>query len=678
MDQHSAEPGALRGLLAALTASVLGVTLVATLAGQHADDRTGSTRQAGDAEVVDLAGLLPAAATRPLAAAEDCAELLDRYVEAALPQVTAWGWRHPHWHDGPLFTLARSNLATLADAGPRDADTSRPAVASVTGTNVQEADVDEPDIAKTDGRHVYRVRGSRVVTVHDTAGREPTRIARIRLPRRVGAAELLLADERLVVLGQEWGRRGGRGARAWVDAIAMPAAGHTRLTAYDVSDPAAPRLVSDDVVDGSVLSARVHGAGSDATVRVALSHELPDLDFVHPGRRPGADRRLTRREARAHNRAVVRRSTIEDWVPRTRPARAGNGARGERWVGCTDVRHAAEGAGARTVSIAGWSATEGPTARVGTAVTTDSRLLYAAADRMYLATVDHGWPSTAPRRGTERAEPEEPSTQVHAFGLDGAVTSYIGSGTVPGTVQDRWSLDAHDGTLRVASALGPRSWSPRENAVTVLREHGSALVRVGHVAGMGEREQIRSVRWFDDLAVLVTFRQVDPLYTVDLTEPADPTLLGELKIPGFSAYLHPIGGDRLLGLGQDASRRGRLRGAQASVFDLTDLRTPRQESRERLGRRTFWATEHDPRAFTWLPEHGVALAPIGSWSSRGGTRVAVVRPGERSVSVRLGADLGRVDAGRVRTLALEDGRVAVVGPRAVAVLDLDATTPLQP
>ena len=84
------------------------------------------------------------------------------------------------------------------------------------------------------------------------------------------------------------------------------------------------------------------------------------------------------------------------------------------------------------------------------------------------------------------------------------------------------------------------------------------------------------MRWFDDLAIVVTFRQTDPLYAIDLSDPADPRLLGELKIPGFSEYLHPLGEHRLIGMGQDADLDGMTRGAQAALFDVTDLTNPRQ------------------------------------------------------------------------------------------------------
>ncbi len=123
---------------------------------------------------------------------------------------------------------------------------------------------------------------------------------------------------------------------------------------------------------------------------------------------------------------------------------------------------------------------------------------------------------------------------------------------------------------------------------------------------------------------MVTFRQTDPLYTVDLSDPADPTVLGELKIRGFSSYLHPIGDDLLLGLGQDATRTGRTLGAQAAVFDIGDLTDPRRLGTADFNQRTELTVVWDSRAFTYLPEQRTALTPVQNWGT-GRTRLAILR-----------------------------------------------------
>jgi hypothetical protein len=370
----------------------------------------------------------------------------------------------------------------------------------------------------------------------------------------------------------------------------------------------------------------------DGTVRLVLRTGYPTLDFVFPNR----DR--TSAEARRANQQIVRDSEISDWLP---SVRLGSGDR-RPLVECGDVRHPSAGAGFGTLTIVTLPADD-PTGLDTTAVTAGGETVYSSTDRVYLATATTGR-----------------STEIHAFRVDGATTSYAGSGRVDGAVADRWSMDEHDGVLRVAVAHG-RGWSPTDNGIVTLREDGDRLEVVGSVRGLGRDEEIQSVRWFDDLAVLVTFRQTDPLYTVDLTDPREPRPLGRLRIPGFSAYLHPIGDGRLLGLGQDATARGTSTGGQASTFDISRLASPERIGTVALGRHASPATAYDPRAFTWLNDRSTALVAVDDqWTGRS-TMVALEVHGDGSLSVGRRWPLERWRAGEGRALPLADGAVALVG-----------------
>ena len=183
---------------------------------------------------------------------------------------------------------------------------------------------------------------------------------------------------------------------------------------------------------------------------------------------------------------------------------------------------------------------------------------------------------------------------------------------------------------------------------------------MGRVDGLGVGEEIKAVRWFDDLAIVVTFRQVDPLYAVDLTDPASPRLLGELKIPGYSEYLHPLGGRRLIGIGQDASPDGMVRGAQAALFDVTDLTSPARLDTVAYPRFSVAGAGTDPRQFTWLPDRRIALTVVSeAWRGRTGW-VSVLRLGrdrmdDEMVAVEVGDEVAQV-----RLVPLADGRVVLV------------------
>jgi len=131
----------------------------------------------------------------------------------------------------------------------------------------------------------------------------------------------------------------------------------------------------------------------------------------------------------------------------------------------------------------------------------------------------------------------------------------------------------------------------------------------------------------------VTFRQTDPLYTVDLSDPAAPAVLGELKIPGYSAYLHPVGGGRLLGIGQDATEDGMTTGAQVSSFDLRDLAAP--ERVDTLTYKDTWTdVEGESRSFSYLPERRLALVPVSSGTGNGLVAVSVDEDGSLTEAAR--------------------------------------------
>ena len=196
--------------------------------------------------------------------------------------------------------------------------------------------------------------------------------------------------------------------------------------------------------------------------------------------------------------------------------------------------------------------------------------VYANVDRTYVATQRWIDPQTGSREAFRGHV-----TRIHRFDtpVDGEMT-YVASGDVDGFLLNQFAMDEHEEHLRVASTSAPDWWAGRESSesqVTVLATEGNRLVEVGRVGGLGKTETIRAVRFMGPVGYVVTFRQTDPLYVIDLSDPTEPVAAGELKIPGFSAYLHPVAEGRLIGVGQDADpETGATKGLQISLFDVTD------------------------------------------------------------------------------------------------------------
>lgn len=628
-------------------------------------------------------GTLPTAQASELPAFGDCDELTDFYRTAARPFLTPYGLGGASGYDTFAPPTAVSAQARSgAEAASLDAVGNSP-----TGTNVQEAGVDEPDSAKTDGEHVITVYGGQLRVV-DVTGDTPVLVGRLRIPK-TDSGELLLVGDRAVVFGTAWDSRPIVLDRAVSSHPAYGAGGDVVISIVDLSDPGTPRLVGSQRIEGSYVSARAYGEA----VRVVVS-STPRLRFDEPGNSwPGG-----MRKAYKENLRRLDALDADDWLPK-RELRDASG----RVVGsgpllsCTDVRHPRRPAGLGTLSVLTFDPAGDTAEEVDrTAVVADGDVVYSSLGRLYVATTAGGWlpwpvlefERLETAESTSRLAPPRPpseSTTLHAFNVTaGDATTYMGSGAVPGRLLGRWALSEYDGHLRVATTTsgrwpaGPRTapvpFGPSESHVVVLAERGDRLVQIGRVGGLGRGEQIRAVRWFGDLATVVTFRQTDPLYTVDLSAPEQPRVVGELKIPGYSAYLHPLGGDLLLGIGQDANRFGAERGVQVSAFDLSDLARPTRVDALEVGA-VYTQVQEDSRAFTYLPDRRLAVLPVEGY--RVDASAEVVSPVVQAVGVSVDADgelrvVGKVEvdggAYGLRVLPVGDQLVAVTS-RGLSVVD---------
>jgi hypothetical protein len=323
------------------------------------------------------------------------------------------------------------------------------------------------------------------------------------------------------------------------------------------------------------------------------------------------------------------------------------------------------------VVVVGFDAAD-PGTRSVTGVATASQTVYSSTDRLYLAT-SAGWglACCVMVDGPGRFD-NDGTTDLHAFSLSDDDATYLGSGEVEGSVADRWAMDSAGGVLRVA--VGATGDTGNFNSVVTFGERDGALVELGRVDRLGVDEQIKAVRWFDDLAFVVTFRQTDPLYAIDLADPAAPRVLGRLKTPGFSEYLHPIGDDLLLGLGSDADASGMTRGGQAAVFDVSDLTHPERVATHGYGVGRQTRAGLDPRQFTWLADRRTALTVVERWGTSGGSSavVSILQVGAdggltaRQVHGAYGYD----DVATLRTVPLPDGRVVLSSADRTEFLDL--------
>ncbi|MBA2864175.1 beta-propeller domain-containing protein [Methanococcus maripaludis] len=181
----------------------------------------------------------------------------------------------------------------------------------------------------------------------------------------------------------------------------------------------------------------------------------------------------------------------------------------------------------------------------------------------------------------------------------------VTSGKVPGTILNSFSMDEYEGNLRIATTIG-NDWRFRDIQTNNIYVFDENMDVIGKVTGLEEGERIYSARFMGDKAYVVTYKETDPLLVIDLDDPKNPELLGELKIPGYSTYLHPIGNNKLIGIGKDDSNMVKI-----SLFDATDLENPKELSKYSLNE--YWSSAlYEHHAFLWDAEKEILVLPAGS------------------------------------------------------------------
>ncbi len=362
-------------------------------------------------------------------------------------------------------------------------------------------------------------------------------------------------------------------------------------------------------IEGQYLSARAIGDH----VRLAVSSAPNQLPWLFPQSAAGEER------ATDANREIIDESTLEDWIPSYQLNGRGV-SDGGPLLACGRMHHPAEFSGFEVVSVldldlsSGLDASFDPNSAVG--VLASGQTIYSSNDRFYVATTKWAGADLAIDDTRFREWSDDYETDLHAFAIaPGEPTRYVASGTVRGSLLNQFSLDEYDGYLRVIGTDGS-PWDERnqsETRLVVLQEQGDQLIPVGEVGGLGKGEQLFSARLMDEIGFAVTFRQTDPFYVLDLSEPTNPRISGELKIPGVSTYLHPIGDGMVLGLGQAATEEGFQTGLKLSLFDVSDPSDPREISVWTLPDSQSPA-EWDHRAFQMFGS--TAIVPVQDWNSQ--------------------------------------------------------------
>jgi uncharacterized secreted protein with C-terminal beta-propeller domain len=515
-----------------------------------------------------------------------------------------------------------------------------------TTTNTQEEGVDEIDIVKTNGTHLYAVEGESLHIMRSWPAEATSELATVKSGDH--GFGLFLREDRVLVASETWS------AKSFVP-IRLSG---TRLELLDVEDPSSPAVMRTIDVEGWFVDARLVDGDLYVVIRsyMDLPGELWDLawrDDIELPELPWDATDVERERILAEARGILRpyvveimaRLPIEDMLPRfsdRTPESPDTAAR--PLFDCGSLYRPAQTSDSAILSVLHLDLDgDGPVTATG--LIADGWTVYASGTSLYVAQTSNSW------AWWWGWAPAEMSTVIHKFELDPSLPEpvrYAASGEVKGWILDQFSMSEHDGYLRVAATEFDWWWgaTPDEepaSTVTVLADDSRGGLReIGSVGGLGPGERIFAVRFMGDKGYVVTFEQIDPLFTLDLSKPAQPRVIGELEVTGFSSYLHPIGDDWLLAVGQEADEEGRVLGLAVSVFDVRDFADPKLAHRYLIeGDDDTWSWSEalsDHHAFTY--HRGVLSIPVyvsGAEGRFSGLLVLAVDPEEGIW------ELGRID-----------------------------------
>ena len=377
------------------------------------------------------------------------------------------------------------------------------------------------------------------------------------------------------------------------------------------------------------------GSGGTGVAVDAGSATLPEGNDVGTGEEPPPppDERYEEKEqplelygmdldeAEAAYRAYIQGLSLEDMMPKRIDVVDGAPEPAELLIPCTTFFRPSVSMGMNIVAVFSLDLAEDSGALNATGILGSSDTVYGSADKLYVSTYIYDYWMWE-RNALEDPESVLQRTAIHAFDIASlpAQAFYVASGFVDGEVLNQFSMSEHDTYLRVATTT--QNWftdsteDATDNGVTVLGVDGDALKVVGALSGLGHPgERIYAARFFGDRGFVVTFRQMDPLYTLDMSDPAHPVVAGELEIPGYSSYIHPLGADHLLTIGRDIRDVDGWQedlGVKLAIYDVSDLAHPSEPVEPlSLGAGSHSEAEYEHKAFTFFG--GTLAIPTGSW-----------------------------------------------------------------
>ncbi len=439
-------------------------------------------------------------------------------------------------------------------------------------TNVQVEGVDEADIIKTDGEYIYVIVGNEFYIAKAYPADDAEILSKLEFDDFY-PNEIFIYEDNVMLFGRsnyevDYDLEDRREPSPYYFSA-------TTVKLYDISDREDPDLIRTFDFEGNYLSSRMIGDN----VYFVLNSYPRYYDTV----------------------------VLEDAiVPRFRDS-----MNDEEFVAttkCGNVKYFDEHYASSFLTLVGMSISDVDADVNKELIVGSGQNVYASLENFYVAESYYNYGFWL--------DSEEEKTFIHKFELDDGDVDYDGSGYVPGRILNQFSMDEHDEHFRIATTVGHVSRDGESysmNNVYVLDEDMDV---VGELEDLAPGERIYSVRFMGEKGYVVTFKKVDPLFVIDLSEHDNPTVLGKLKIPGYSDYLHPFDENHIIGIGKDTveAEEGDFawyQGIKMAIFDVSDVENPIEMHKVIIGDRgTDSDALHNHKAFLFDRERELLVMPI--------------------------------------------------------------------
>lgn len=468
------------------------------------------------------------------------------------------------------------NSPVEMEASKEESFTSEDKANSHSGTNNQVEGIEEGDIAVTDGKHIYSIHDQ---SVFITDAKEMKAAGKLGLKDGY-PSKLLLHESKLLVFYDKYVEE--KGIRGYYGGTSM-----TQVAIYDVSNASNPQLIREVGQEGYVVGIREYKdvlyIVTNSSPNYWLLQEEKDIDL-----RP----RLSDSNEKALTHAPLDSIHI---FPGSREANYAI-------ISALDLKNNQTGEFVVETFVG-----------AGSSLYMSEEAIYMAAPSVSMGTVEDSM------RKTSIMPMGNNHTALYKFKIEGTSVKMTARTTIEGSLVNQFSMDEHNGYFRVAATTGQASMrdANSNNHLFILDTN---LKQVGKLTDLARGEKIYAVRFMGEKAYIVTFKETDPLFVIDVANPQNPKVLGELKIPGFSNYLHPLDENHLIGIGYDTKVEADAytkqpvvytMGMKVSLFDVSDVSKPKEVDSEIIGGRgTYSDVQHDHKALYRDKENGYYGFPI--------------------------------------------------------------------